>query len=68
LDIVRRYFDEVRVKFFHLAVLAAVPFRKTRMWRPLRIFFDQIDSFLLRGELIGKYAWIMIFTMTKPKK
>ena len=68
LAIAGKYFHKVEVRFFHLAVLAAVPFRKTRFFKPLRSFLDKIDDILLRGELTGKYGWIMIFTMGKPKK
>jgi ubiquinone/menaquinone biosynthesis C-methylase UbiE len=68
LDIVRKYFTHVNVKYFHLAVLAAVPFRKTPFFRPIRALLDQIDHILLRGEFIGKYGWIMIFIASRPKK
>ncbi len=68
LNVVRKYFNEVNVKFFHLAVLAAVPFRKTAIFKPLRYFLDKIDNILLSTEFIGKYAWIMAFTMKGPKK
>ena len=68
LAIVGKYFHKIEVRFFHLAVLAAVPFRRTRFFKPVRAFLDKVDSLLLRSETIGKYGWIMIFTMSKPKK
>jgi ubiquinone/menaquinone biosynthesis C-methylase UbiE len=68
LDVVKKYFENINVKFFHLAVLAAVPLRKTFIFKPLRDFLDQIDSIFLSNKLIGKYAWIMVFTISKPKK
>ena len=68
LAIARKYFYKVDVRFFHLAVLAAVPFRKTRFFKPVRAFLNKVDSILLRSERIGKYGWIMIFTMSEPKK
>lgn len=67
LDIARRYFGKIDVHFFHLAALAAVPLRKTPFFRPVRTFLDKIDGLLLRHQAIGKYAWIMIFTLGKPK-
>ncbi len=66
LDIVREYFSIVSIKFFHLAVLAAIPFRKTGFFKPLRRVLDNIDALLLGNELIGKYGWIMIFIIRKP--
>ena len=68
LDVVKKYFEKVNVNFFHLAVLAAVPLRKTFIFKPLRNLLDKIDSILLNNELIGKYAWIMVFTISKPHK
>ena len=68
LAIAGKYFHNIGVKFFHLVVLVAVPFRKTRFFKPMRAFLDKIDSILLKKEAIGKYGWIMIFIMSKPKK
>ena len=68
LDIVRGYFHDVNVKFFHLAVLAAVPFRKTPFFKPVRLLLDKMDGLLLRKEFIGKYGWIMVFTISRPRK
>lgn len=68
LETARKYFHKVDVKFFHLAVLAAVPFRKTRFFKPMRTFLNKVDSVLLRNETIGKYGWIMIIIMSEPRK
>lgn len=64
----QQYFDKVDARFFHLLVLAAVPFRKTPLFRPLRCFLDRVDERLLRPRAIGKYGWIMVFTLAKPRK
>lgn len=66
LDIVRKYFTVMQVKFFHLAVLAAVPLRKTPFFKPVRMFLDKIDTLLLSNELVGRYGWLMIFIIRKP--
>jgi ubiquinone/menaquinone biosynthesis C-methylase UbiE len=68
LDVARRYFSNVEVRFFHLAVLAAVPFRKTPFFRPLRSFLELIDRFLLSSTAVGKFGWIMVFVMAEPRK
>ena len=67
LAIARKYFHKVDVRFFHLAVLAAVPLRKTRFFKQVRSLLNKFDSILLRNEVIGKYGWIMIFIMSYPK-
>ena len=68
LDVVRKYFRSVDVRFFHLAALAAVPFRRTPIFRPLRWILDRVDDLLLSNQLVGKYAWIMVFVMSDPIK
>lgn len=68
LDRSRKYFKEVHARFFHLTVLAAVPFRKTRIFRPMREFLNAVDERILRIPFIGRYAWMMVFTLAKPRK
>jgi ubiquinone/menaquinone biosynthesis C-methylase UbiE len=68
LETVRKYFASVEVRFFHLAVLAAVPLRKTRLFQPVRRCLERIDELLLSSEAIGRFGWIMVFIMSNPKK
>ena len=68
LDVMRRHFGRVEVKFFHLAVLALVPFRKTFLFRLLLPLFNAIDAILLSNRFLGKYGWIMIVELGQPKK
>ncbi len=68
LDLVRKHFRDVQVRFFHLAVLAAVPFRKSFVFRPLRRVLELVDEVILRPQAIGKYGWIMVFVMGSPRK
>lgn len=68
LDIMRQYFHEVDAKFFHLLVLAAVPFRKTFLFPRLKKFLDLLDRRLLSGQGVGKYAWIMAVSLKNPVK
>ncbi len=68
LDKMRTYFNKVEVRFFHLAALAAVPLRKTFLFKPVRAFLNAVDQVMLSNQLIGKYAWIMIVVISDPKK
>jgi SAM-dependent methyltransferase len=68
LDVVREHFADVDVRFFHLASLAAVPFRKLPFFPAVRRMLDAVDRVLLSRQTIGKYAWIMIFTARGPRK
>ncbi len=65
VEVMRKYFKQVEVNFFHLAALAAVPFRKTALFRPLRTLLDGIDRVVLQNQTLGKYAWIMIVELRR---
>lgn len=68
LDIIRKYFGKVEVRFFHLTALALVPLRKTFLFRFLLPVFNLIDRVLLSTQFVGKYGWIMIVELGQPKK
>lgn len=68
LDIMRKYFDRVEVRYFHLTALALVPLRKTALFRFLLPIFNIIDRVLLSTQFVGKYGWIMTVELGQPKK
>ena len=68
LEVMRKYFKRVEVKFFHLTSLALVPFRKTYLFRLLMPICNLVDNILLSNAFIGKYGWIMIVELSGPKK
>ncbi|MBI2098814.1 class I SAM-dependent methyltransferase, partial [Candidatus Uhrbacteria bacterium] len=68
VELARRYFDKIEIKFFHLATIAAVPFRKTPIFNHLLALGEKIDSILLKIPLIQRQAWQMVLTFREPKK
>jgi len=68
LEIMKKYFKEVKVKFFHLSSLGLVPLRKTFLFPILLPIFEKLDKFLLKPQFIGKFGWLMIVELTGPKK
>lgn len=68
LDVVRKHFGEVRVKFFHLTALVLVPLRKTFLFPLLLPVFNFIDGIILSTQSLGKYGWIMLVELGQPKK
>lgn len=68
LDVMRKYFGHVEVRFFHLAALALVPIRRTFLFRPLLPIFNFIDRLLLSTQFVGKFGWIMIVELAQPRK
>lgn len=61
----RKHFGRVSYRFFHMGVLAAVPFMKTRMFGPLLSALESVDSVLLKGQ---RWAWMVVFTLEDPLK
>lgn len=62
----RRYFYKVEVRPFHLAVLAAVPFRKTPIFKPLLAVLEKADQAVLRLPGLRKQGWMGCFLVANP--
>lgn len=62
-----RYFRRVELRFFHLATLAAVPFRKSAIFRPLLGVLEAADAVLLRTPWLKWHAWITVFELAGPR-
>jgi ubiquinone/menaquinone biosynthesis C-methylase UbiE len=67
-ELMERYFTNVEMHFFHLATLAAVPFRMTRVFRPLLAGLRGIDAALLRLPGLRWHAWQTVFMLSGPRK
>ncbi len=63
----RAYFGSLESRFFHLASLVAVPFRKTRVFEPVLSALETIDSALLKVTPIRWWAWQIAFVLANPK-
>ncbi len=65
----RKYFTGVEIaKFFHLATIAAVPFRNRSIFEPLRRGLEIVDSILLEIPILKWQAWMVVFLLSRPKK
>lgn len=65
----RKYFNTVEIaKFFHLATIAAVPFRNRSIFEPLRLGLEIVDSVLLKLPILKWQAWMAVFVLSRPKK
>lgn len=63
----RRYFGEVRAEFFHLATLAAVPFRNTPVFASLVNSLHRFDRLLFAAvPYLRRHAWMTMLTVSKP--
>lgn len=59
-------FGSVQTRFFHIAALAAVPFRSTRLFRPLLAFLEALDSILLMIPPLRRFAWVVVIRCREP--
>jgi ubiquinone/menaquinone biosynthesis C-methylase UbiE len=65
---IRKHFGEVEIHFFHLATLAAVPFRHTPIFTPVVGALRLVDRALLSLPGLRWQAWQAVFKLAKPKK
>lgn len=64
----RKYFEEVNIRFFHLAALGAVPLRKAFVFKPILKVLELFDGVLMRIPYLRRMAWIAVIEYRKPKK
>ena len=62
----RAHFNKVEVRTFHLAVLAAVPLRKTPLFKPARAVLERLDRAALRLPGLQKQGWMACFMLSEP--
>jgi SAM-dependent methyltransferase len=68
IELARRYFDQVEVaRFFHLADIAAVPFRNLPIFTPTLRTLQAVDDVLLRTPGLQWQAWMAVFILAQPK-
>jgi hypothetical protein len=65
---VRRYFERIDIRFFHLAVLLAVPFRGLPGFGLLHRALDRLDRGLLAIPGLQTQAWMVIFVLSGPRR
>ena len=65
---IRQYFGRIDMRFFHLATLAAVPFRRLPWFNVMLGSLEAIDAALLRLPWLRWQAWEVVFVLSEPKK
>ena len=67
LEIFRRYFGKVEVRFFTLAPLLAVPFRSWPGFQALNTLLEAVDRIAFRAiPALGRYAWQGVLVLSDP--
>jgi hypothetical protein len=63
----KKYFNTIKVRYFHLFALGAIPFRKTFIFKPLLRVLELLDEVVLRIPVIQKWAWVAVIEYSDPK-
>lgn len=63
----REYFNRIEWHFFHLASIAAVPFRNSRVFDPVLSALEMVDTALLSISPFCWWAWQIGFVLSEPK-
>jgi len=67
--LIERYFEDVQVYYYYLFALGAIPFRKTRLFRPMLRFLEGLDRAVFRLIPWSKwYAWQVLLILEGPLK
>ncbi len=67
IKLAKKYFGKVETKFFHLATLGAVPFRKLPGFNLILGLLGAVDSILLKLPLLKWLAWQIVFILSEPR-
>jgi ubiquinone/menaquinone biosynthesis C-methylase UbiE len=62
------FFSALNMHMFHLAALAAVPFRKASFFRRLLVILEMIDKFVLSIPYLNRFAWVAVVEYRHPRK
>jgi len=68
IDMAKEHFGKVETNFFHLAVLAAVPFRRLLGFNFILRLLEAVDSVLLKIPVFRWLSWQIVYILSKPKK
>jgi ubiquinone/menaquinone biosynthesis C-methylase UbiE len=60
------FFKGIDMRMFHMAVLAAVPFRKAPFFRPMLTALEVIDNLILSIPYVRRLAWIAVVEYSRP--
>jgi len=64
----KKYFASLNLKTFHLAALAAVPFRTAFFFKSLLSLLNLMDRALLSIPVLRRMAWVAVMEYSRPIK
>lgn len=67
IEVAKKYFGEVRVNYYNIFTILAVPFREKNFFNHLLLTLDFIDRVLMATfPFIKRYAWSVVIELQKP--
>lgn len=66
--ILKQNFNAIEIHYFHLLILCFIPFRKIPGMSIIINCIDMFDALLLNIPFLKKYAFKVVFVLSKPKK
>jgi len=67
IELAKKYFNNIEIKFFHFTTLVAVPFRNFSGFNFILEVLEKIDYILLKLPLLKWLAWQIVFILSEPK-
>ena len=61
------FFGGMGIRTFHMAVLAAVPFRKASIFRSMLAVLEVIDDLILSIPYVCRFAWVAVVVYDRPR-
>lgn len=68
LDLCKRYWGTVDIRYFHLTSLAAAPLHRKRAFAPTLRLLEMADDALLRIGPLRRYAWYVVMRLSGPRR
>lgn len=66
--LMKKYFRDVRINYFHLFTLLVVPFRNWKMFSNLLSIFEKFDKIFFNLPLFRHQAWQVVIELGSPIK
>ena len=68
LRLLKKYFNDIEVKYFSLLTFFAVPFRKLSIFNPFYRLLYLIDKLIFKIPYIREWAWVVVIHAYNPIK
>lgn len=68
IKLLKNYFQDVKIEYFSLFTLLAVPFRNKSIFNSFYRFLSTIDNILFHIPFFKRYAWSVLIDISNPMK